>query len=106
MAVNLCQVFGHASGDLAENFVAQQLAAQGYQLHYWTRDNRAELDFVVERQGCLSAIEVKAGENTRSRSLAGFKGASGIDRLVRVSAKPFGAAGGMLSVPLYAAFCL
>lgn len=102
----LSGVGGTFAGALAENFVAQQLAAQGYQLHYWTRDNRAELDFVVERQGCLSAIEVKAGENTRSRSLAGFKGVSGIDRLVRLSAKPFGAAGGLLSVPLYAAFCL
>ncbi len=97
---------GTFMGALTENYVAQQLAALGYPLHYWTRDNRAELDFVVERQGCLSAIEVKSGENTRSRSLASFKGAHGVDRLVRLSAKPFGDAGGMLSVPLYAAFCL
>ena len=97
---------GTFMGALTENYVAQQLAAAGYPLHYWTRDNRAELDFVVERQGCLSAIEVKSGENTRSRSLATFKGASGPDRLARLSAKPFGNAAGLLSVPLYAAFCL
>ncbi len=94
------------TGALAENYVAQQLAARAYPLHYWTLGNRAEIDFVVERQGCLSAIEVKAGVNTRARSLASFKGAHGIGRLVRVSAKPFGSAGGILSVPLYAAFCL
>lgn len=93
-------------GALTENYVAQQLAANGYPLHYWTHDNRAELDFVAERQGCLSAIEVKAGDNTRSRSLASFKGKSGIDRLIRLSTKPFGSAGGILSVPLYSAFCL
>lgn len=94
------------SGAVAENFVAQQLSARGYALHYWTNDNRAEVDFVAERQGCLSAIEVKSGENTRARSLASLKGKRGIDRLVRVSAKPFGDAGGILSIPLYAAHCL
>lgn len=94
------------SGAIAENFVAQQLAARGYALHYWSSDNRAEVDFIVERQGCLSAIEVKSGENTRARSLASLKGKRGIDRLVRISAKPFGDAGGIFSVPLYAAHCL
>lgn len=93
-------------GALAENSVAQALWANGYELHYWTRENRAEIDFVVERQGCLSAVEVKWGENTRARSLAALRGSRSVDRLVRVSAKPFGNAGGMLSVPLYATHCL
>lgn len=97
---------GTFMGSLAENYVAQQLAALGHSLHYWTQANRAELDFVVERQGCLSAIEVKSGENTRARTLASFKGRRGIDRLVRLSTKPFGDVGGVLAVPLYAAFCL
>lgn len=93
-------------GAVAENYVAEALAANGYALHYWTRENRAEIDFVVERQGCLSAVEVKAGENTRARSLSGLKGSRSIDRLVRISTKPFGDAGQILSVPLYATFCL
>lgn len=93
-------------GAVAENSVAQALAANGYSLHYWTHDNRAEIDFVVERQGCLSAVEVKWGENTRARSLASLRANRSVDRLVRISAKPFGNAGGMMSVPLYAAHCL
>ena len=93
-------------GAVAENSVAQALAANGYSLHYWTRDNRAEIDFVVERQGCLSAVEVKWGENTRARSLASLRTNRSVNRLVRISAKPFGNAGGMLSVPLYAVHCL
>lgn len=93
-------------GAVTENYVAQSLVANGLTLHYWTKDNRAEIDFVVESQGCLSAIEVKSGENTRARSLAGLKGSRAVDRLVRISAKPFGSAGQILSVPLYAAFCI
>ncbi len=93
-------------GAVAENSVAQALAANGYSLHYWTRDNRAEIDFVVERQGCLSAVEVKWGENTRARSLASLRENKSVNRLIRISAKPFGNAGDMMSVPLYAAHCL
>ena len=72
----------------------------------WTRDNRAEIDFVVERQGCVSAIEVKAGENTRSRSLSSLKKSHPGVRLIRLSTKPFGMNEGLRSIPLYAAFCL
>ncbi len=97
---------GTFMGALTENYVAQQLDALGYPLHYWSCDNRAEIDFVVERQGCLSAIEVKAGENTRSRSLASLKTTHPGIRLLRLSVKPFGMAGGLMSAPLYAAFCL
>lgn len=57
----LAGIGGTFMGALTENYVAQQLSAMGYPLHYWARDNRAEIDFVVEKQGCLSAIEVKAG---------------------------------------------
>ena len=94
------------AGALTENCVAQELSAKGYPLHYWASNNRAEVDFVIERQGCLSAVEVKASENTRARSLSSLKGRAGVDRLVRLSAKPFGNSGGILAVPLYAAFCL
>ena len=65
-----------------------------------------DIDFVVEKQGCLSAIEVKAGENTRSRSLSSLKKTHPGVRLIRLSTKPFGMNDGLMSVPLYAAFCL
>ena len=102
----LAGIGGTFMGALTENYVAQQLSAMGYPLHYWARDNRAEIDFVVEKQGCLSAIEVKAGENTRSRSLSSLKKTHPGVRLLRLSTKPFGMNDGLMSVPLYAAFCL
>lgn len=102
----LAGIGGTFMGALTENYVAQQLSAMGYPLHYWARDNRAEIDFVVEKQGCLSAIEVKAGENTRSRSLSSLKKTHPGVRPIRLSTKPFGMNNGLMSVPLYAAFCL
>ena len=100
------------SGQALEGLVYQHLCAycdySGYEnaLSYWRTSNGAEVDFVVERQGCLSAVEVKWGENTRARSLASLRTNKTVDRLVRISAKPFGNAGGMMSVPLYATHCL
>lgn len=94
------------SGAVAKSFVAQQLSSRRYVLHYWSGDNRSGIDFAAERQGCLSAIKVKSGENTRARSLSSLKGKRGINRLVRLSAKPFGKAGAIFSAPLYAAHCL
>ena len=58
-------------------------------------------------QNILSeTIEVKAGENTRSRSLSSLKKTQPGVRLIRLSTKPFGMNDGLMSVPLYAAFCL
>ena len=58
-------------------------------------------------QNILSeTIEVKAGENTRSRSLSSLKKTHPGVRPIRLSTKPFGMNDGLMSVPLYAAFCL
>ncbi len=46
-------------GAVAENYVAQQLAAKGYDLYYWESKNTAELDFVLQRDGEIIGVEVK-----------------------------------------------
>lgn len=60
-------------GAVAESSVAQAVADNGNEPHCWSCDNRTEVDFIVERQGSLSAVEVKRGENTRARSLASLR---------------------------------
>jgi predicted AAA+ superfamily ATPase len=96
----------HFKGALAENYVAQQLAAQGYELCYWASASTAELDFVIQSQQGVTAIEVKSGGNTRSKSLASFVKRFQPQRAIRLSTKPFGSGGGMMAIPLYAAFCV
>jgi len=59
-------------GAISENYVAQALVANGYELHYWTSKHIAELDFVIQKQGVRTAIEVKKGVRTQSKSLGLF----------------------------------
>lgn len=94
-------------GALTENYAAQALKANGYDLYYWTSDApTAELDFVVQKEGRVLAIEVKSGENVRAKSLKHFQKLYHPEMVYRLSEKNFGNDGEVCSVPLYAAFCI
>ena len=95
-----------AKGALTENYVAQQLHANGFKLYYWESNNRAELDFVVQEGNSVIPIEVKSWESVRSQSLEVFRKKYDIEMAIRVSAKNFGFENGIKSVPLYAVWCL
>ena len=94
-------------GAVTENYIAQQLAAKNYLLYYWTVANsQAELDFVLQKNDKIYAIEVKKGEHVRSRSLSVFKQKYSPDYAIRFSQKNFGKTEEVISIPLYAAFLL
>ena len=62
------------NGALAEQFVAQELAAAlgGNEPHWWKRDAKnaqAEVDFMVALNGCVQPIEVKSGASGRLKSV-------------------------------------
>lgn len=92
---------------VTENYIAQQLAAKNYPLYYWTVANsQAELDFVLQKDDKIYAIEVKKGEHVRSRSLSVFRQKYSPDYAIRFSQKNFGKTEDVISIPLYAAFLL
>lgn len=94
-------------GALAENYVAQTLKANGYELYYWTSDQpTAELDFVIQKEGKILPVEVKAGENVHARSMKHFQKLVEPEKMIRLSRKNFGTDGNICAIPLYAAFCL
>lgn len=62
---------GFAKGGIYENFVAETLIKNGYTLHYYKPDDNSELEFVIEKNGEVVPIEVKAG-NTATKSLNSF----------------------------------
>jgi hypothetical protein len=93
-------------GAVAENYVAVALAASGHSLYYWQSDNTAEVDFVIQKEGKIIPVEVKAGLHTKSRSLSVFFEKYKPEYAVRISAKNFGFENNIKSVPLYAAFCI
>lgn len=93
-------------GGMTENYVYTQLAANGRSAYYWESEHSAEVDFIIEREGSVIPLEVKAAENTRSRSLRVYMDAYAPEYAIRLSGKNFGMEGGIKSVPLYAAFCI
>jgi predicted AAA+ superfamily ATPase len=93
-------------GAIAENYVAQCLTAKKYPLYYWTSKANAEIDFLIQKEDKTIPIEVKAGENTRSRSLNVFTEKYKNEYSIRLSMKNFGFENNILSLPLYAAWCL
>ena len=95
-----------ARGLLAENYIAEQLVAQGYRLNYWESGGKAELDFVIRQNDSVVPVEVKSADNVRAKSLKVFIDKYSPSYSIRISAKNFGFENGIKSVPLYAVFCL
>lgn len=94
-------------GSMTENYAAQTLKANGYDLYYWTSDApAAEVDFVIQKQGSVIPIEVKSGEHTKAKSLQHFMKMHEPAKVIRLSEKNFGMDGNMYAIPLYAAFCI
>jgi predicted AAA+ superfamily ATPase len=97
---------GIAKGALTENYIAQELYANGFTYYYWESNNKAELDFVIQMENKIIPIEAKSWENVRSQSLEVFRKRYNIEKAIRVSAKNFGFENGIKSVPLYAVWCI
>lgn len=93
-------------GSVTENYVAQALASNGHALFYWASEHSAELDFVLQKDSDVIGIEVKKGTKVHSKSLSVFIQKYKPSYSIRFSEKNFGRTENMLSVPLYAAFCI
>lgn len=54
---------GNARGGIYENIIAECLVKRGYTLHYYKPDDDHEVEFLIEKEGEVIPIEVKAGNN-------------------------------------------
>lgn len=93
-------------GGISENYVAQQLHSYGYELYYYESSGKAELDFMIQSSHELIPMEVKAGINTKSKSLQVYRQSYQPSLSIRCSLKEIGFHDGLLSLPLYAIFTL
>lgn len=93
-------------GAIAENYVAQTLKTNGFTLYYWKSKSIAEIDFLINSLDGIIPIEVKASDNTTSKSLNSYVKKYVPKYAIRLSTKNFGFQNGIKSVPLYAAFCI
>jgi uncharacterized protein len=98
------------AGALAEQFVGQELLASSdpytkSHLYYWTKEGRsksAEIDYLIEIEGKLVPIEVKAGEGGRMKSLKVFMNDHSLKLGVKVSMERLSLNNGVLNIPFYA----
>lgn len=85
----------------------QALVVNGLTPYYWTSKGTAEVDFVyLAKDGQIVPVEVKSDQHVRAKSLHKFCTTYAITRAIRISARNFGTEGGIISLPLYAVFCL
>lgn len=69
------QIFEEFKGAIAEQYVYQQLksADDDMPIYYWSNDSsRSEVDFVVQLDGYVIPVEVKAEKNLKAKSLKNF----------------------------------
>lgn len=93
-------------GGMTENYVNVQLSINGYQTYYWESDHKAEIDFIIQRDGRLIPVEVKSADNTKAKSLKVYMETYKPDYAIKLSGRNFGFEDGKKTVPLYAAFCI
>ena len=62
---------GNAKGGIYENIIAEIMVKNGYELYYYRPDDSNELEFLIEKNGEVIPVEVKAG-NTATKSLNRF----------------------------------
>lgn len=60
-------------GQLNENFIFSEFTYAGIDAKFWRSKAKAEVDFVIEKEGKLMAIESKSSFSERTKSLMGFK---------------------------------
>lgn len=67
-------IFEEFKGALTEQYVFQQLKThKDIDIYYWSADNSSgEIDFIVQKEGVITPIEVKSSENLQSKSLSAF----------------------------------
>lgn len=96
-------LFAEFKGALTENYVCQQLVAQGRSgLSYWSSEHSdAEVDFIYESRGKVCPLEVKAELNLRSKSLRSFSQKYEIERSYRLSLADYKKQDWVTNIPLY-----
>lgn len=97
-------------GNIAEAFAGIEMMKYSHtyekrQLYYWHREKRgssAEVDYLLEKEGCVVPVEVKSGSTGKMQSLNLFINEKKSKEGIRISLENFSQYGKITVVPLYA----
>lgn len=101
-------IFTEFKGALTEQYVCQQILAElDAEPCYWSAESSSgEVDFVLQHEGQIIPIEVKAQENLNAKSLKSFVSTYGLAFGVRTSMSDYREQEKLINLPLYAVSAL
>jgi hypothetical protein len=97
-------IFSEFKGALTEQYVLQQVISnQDIVVHYWSAESStAEIDFILQINGKVVPVEVKAEENLQAKSLKVYREKFNPAVSVRTSMSDFRKQDWLINLPLYA----
>ena len=106
LAVLTGKILGNAKGGIYENLISEMLVKCGYSLYYYkTEISSMEIEFIIEKDGEVVPVEVKAG-NTASYSLNRFIEQFHPNLAYKLIDGNIGTSGGKITLPHYMAMFL
>jgi predicted AAA+ superfamily ATPase len=89
---------------LTENYILESLTGQFENApRYWTSQNRAEVDFIIQTDNDIIPIEFKSDENVAGKSLAFYRKEFNPRLSIRYSLKNLKHDGELINIPLFMA---
>ncbi len=79
------------------------VAARQQELHYWTSQGTAEIDFLLEADHGIYLLEIKSGESSKKKSLLVFDQKYSPSKLLRTTTMNLKHDGKIQNYPLYLA---
>jgi len=106
LAVMTNKLLGNAKGGIYENLISEILIKNGHSLHYYkTENSQMEIEFIIEKDGGVIPVEVKAG-NTSTPSLNNFMERFESEYAIKLIDGNIGANGKKISLPHFMAMFL
>jgi len=96
------RIFEEFKGSLTEQYVLQEMVANGIMPFYWSSEGKAEVDFVFKHESDIFPLEVKAEENLQSKSLKVYREKFNPQISLRTSMKDYRKESWLVNIPLYA----
>lgn len=97
---------GIYKGAIYENIIAEIFTKLGKKLYYFAFKNQLEIDFFIRKDNVATAIEVKAADNTKAKSLSSLIEKWHVEKGIKLSSKNIGGTMQIDSFPLYMAMFL
>lgn len=90
-------------GAIYENIIGEIFAKNEKKLYYYEKNNRLEIDFIINYKQKPTLVEVKSAENTKAKSITSLLNSGVIDCAIKLSSYNIFENNRVLNLPLYMA---